>query len=79
MGGDDDTYLASLLGGRPISMNRPKIFLVLFRLWDGEFRYKVCQCLSFYDCMEGVSYIKLTELNSLLYHPTSSFRFIHRF
>ena len=48
-------------------------------LWDGEFRYKVCQCLSFHGCTGGVSYIKLTELNSLLYHPTSDFRFIHRF
>ena len=48
-------------------------------LGGSEFCYEVCQCLSFYSCSGVIFYIKLTELNSPLYHSSSSLRFIHYF
>ena len=60
-------------------MDRPKFLLVFLKLGGDEFRYEVCQCLSFYGCSGAIFYIKLTELNDPLYHPSSSLRFIHYF
>jgi len=60
-------------------MDHPKFVLVFLKLWGGEFCYEVSQCLSFYGCSGAIFYIKLAKLNGPLYHPSSSFRFIHCF
>ena len=48
-------------------------------LGDGEFRYEICQCLSFYGRPWAVFYIKLAEFDGPLYHSSRGLGFIHRF
>ena len=60
-------------------MDSPKFSLVFFMLEGSEFCYEAYQCLSFYGCPGAMFYIKLTELNSPLYHPSSDLGFIYCF
>ena len=51
----------------------------IFMFEGGELCYEVCQCLGFYGHPGSVLYVELTKLDGLLYHSSSSLRFIHRF
>ena len=79
MGGDNNARSAPFLSGRSISVYRPKVFLIACLLGGGEFCYEIDQCLSFDGRSWTVFYIKLAELDGLLYHSSWDLRFVHRF
>ena len=75
-GSDDDACFTSFLSGQPISVYRPE---TLYAPGGGEFCYEISQCLCFYCYPWTVFYVKLAELDCLLYHSSCRFGLVHCF